>query len=174
MQTEYERTPEEESFYRLLDATRGLLSGDALELVGLAQNEASQYNLVSSYGYQPIEYYMAMEDMIRLSGEISDQEREIIAAIGRAANAAAAAIDPDDERPAGHKVCGRDVRHYYEMVSGMIESALEPKTDGEREEARVRLWMDHADFEARIRQDSAQVQPQAPDLAPQDLDDHPF
>jgi hypothetical protein len=174
MQTEYERTPEEESFYRLLDATRGLLSGDALKLVWIAQDEAYKYNLVWSYAYQPIEYYMAMEDMVHFSGEISDQEREIIAAIGRAANAAAAAIDPDDERPAGHKVCGRDVRHYHEMVSGMIESALEPKTDGEREEARVRLWMDHADFEARIRQDSAQVQPQAPDLAPQDLDDHPF
>jgi hypothetical protein len=77
-----------------------------------------------------------MEDMVHLSGEISDQEREIIAAIGRTANTAAAAIDPDDERSAGHKVCGRDVRHYYEMVSGLIESALEPKTDRERKSFR--------------------------------------
>jgi uncharacterized protein YbjT (DUF2867 family) len=170
MQTEYERTPEEESFYQLLDATRGQLSGEALELIGIAQNEAYKYNLVRNYAYQVHEYYMAMEDMVRLSGEISDKEREIIAAIGRSATAAAAAIDPDDERPAGHKVCGGDVRDYYEMVSGMIESALEPKSVREREEARVRLWMDHADFEARIRLNSARARAQGP----QDLDEYPF
>jgi hypothetical protein len=174
MQTEYERTPEEEAFYRLLDETRGLLSGAALELVGIAQDDAYKYFLIRSYAYQPIESYMAMEDMVRLAGEISDKEREIIAAIGRAATAAAAAIDPDDERPAGHGVRRRDVRYYHELVSGLIESALEPKSTREREETRVRLWMDYADYEVRSSQDSAQVRPQAPDQAPQDLDDYPF
>jgi hypothetical protein len=62
MQTEYERTPEEESFYRLLDATRGLLSGDALkQLVGIAQDEAYKYNLVRSYAYQPVEPHVAQQ-----------------------------------------------------------------------------------------------------------------
>jgi hypothetical protein len=114
-----------------------------------------------------------MEDMVRLAGELGDQEREIIAAVGCAATAAAAAIDPEDERPAGYKVCGGDV-HYYEMVSGMIENALEPKTHRASEEARVGLWMDYADFERRIARDSIQVQEQAAGPVPQAPDGIPF
>jgi hypothetical protein len=52
-------------------------------------------------------------------------------------------------------VYGGDVHDYCEMVSGMIEKALEPKTEHEREEARVELWVEYADFERRIRRDSA-------------------
>jgi hypothetical protein len=121
MTTEYRKTREEEAFERLLDEKRDLLSEDALELVGTAQYEAYKYNLIRTYSYQPFEYSMGMEDMVRLSGELSYQEREIIVAVGRAAAAAAAAIDPEDERSAGHKVSKGDVHYYYEMVSGMIE-----------------------------------------------------
>jgi hypothetical protein len=153
MQPEYKRTREEEAFDLLLDEKQSLLSEDALELVGLAHNEAYKCKLISNYSYQPLEYFMAMEDMVRLAGELGDQEREIIAAVGRAATAAAAAIDPEDERPAGYKVCRGDVHNYYEMVSGMIEKALDSKTYREREEARVRLWMDYGDFERRIARD---------------------
>ena len=174
MQTEYKRTREEEAFYRLLDEKQSLLSEDALKLVGLAQHEAYKYNLVSNYAYQPVEYFMGMEDMVRLAGELGDQEREFIATVGRAATAAAAAIDPEDERPAGYKVCGGDVHYYYEMVSGMIEKALGPKTHREREEARVGLWMDYADYERRIARDSVKVQEQAPGQETLDLDDIPF
>ena len=105
MTTEYRKTREEEAFEKLLDEKRDLLSGDALELVGTAQYEAYKYNLIKNYAYQPFEYFMGMEDMVRLSGELTGQERKIIAAVGRAATAAAAAIGPEDERPAGHKVC---------------------------------------------------------------------
>jgi len=174
MTTELEWTPEEEAFDRLLDEKRSLLSEDALQLIGQAQHEAYKYNLVRNYAYQSFEYFMGMEDMVRLAGELSDQEREIIAAVGRAASAAAAAIDPEDETPVGHKVCRRDVHDYYEMVSGMIEKALEPKTDREREEARVGLWVDYADLEGRIERNSAQVQQQAPGQVPLDLNDIPF
>jgi hypothetical protein len=174
MTTKYQRTPEEEAFDRLLDEKRGLLSEDARELIGLAQHEAYKFNLVSNYGYQPFEYFMGMEDMVRLAGELGDQEREIIAAVGRAANAAAAAIDPEDETPAGYRVCGGDVHHYYKMVSDMIEEALKPKTDREREEARAGLWTDHANYMTSIAMHSAQLQEQAPGQVPLDSDDVPF
>jgi hypothetical protein len=174
MQTEYQRTQEEEVFDRLLDAMRDLLSEDALELVGIARHEAYKYNLVSTYSYQPFEYFMGMEDMVRLAGELTGDEREILAEIGRAAGAAAAAIDPEDKRIAGYKVWGSNVHCYYEMVSDMIEEALEPQTDMEREDARVRLWEDYADFRRRIMQNSAQASQQASNPAPSDLDDHPF
>jgi hypothetical protein len=153
MTTEHQRTPEEETFDRLLDEKRGLLSEDALELVGTAQYEAYKYNLIKNYAYQPFEYFIGMEDMVRLAGELSDQEREIIAAVGRAATAAAAAIDPEDERHAGHRVRRGDVHHYYAMAASMIEEALKPETDHERNEARVQLWIDYADFERRIGRD---------------------
>ena len=171
MQTEYKRTREEETFYRLLDEKQSPLSEDVLKLVGLAQHESYKYNLVSNYAYQPVEYFMGMEDMVRLAGELGDQEREFIAAAGRAATVA---IDPEDERPAGYKVRGGDVHYYYKMVSGMIEKALGPKTHREREEARVGLWMDYADYERRIARDSVKVQEQAPGQETLDLDDIPF
>ena len=53
MQTEYKRTREEEAFFRLLDEKQSQLSEDTLKLIGLAQHEAYQYNLVSNYAYQP-------------------------------------------------------------------------------------------------------------------------
>jgi hypothetical protein len=174
MQTEYRRTREEEAFDRLLNEKRGMLSEDARELVGIAQHEAYKHNLAYTYGYQPLEYFMGMEDMVRLAGELTGDEREILAEVGRAAAAAAAAIDPENERIAGYYVYGRDVHHYYAMAASMIEKALEPQTDREREDARVRLWMDHADFERRIERDSAHVQQQVSDPAPPDLDDYPF
>jgi len=150
MTTEYQRTQEEEAFDRLLDEKRGMLSEDARSLVGTACHEAYKFNLVNNYAYQPFEYFMGMEDMVRLSAELSDHEREILAEIWRAAAMTAAAIDPEDERPAGHRVYGRDVQDYYKMMSGMIKEALQPKTEREGEEARVRLWMDFADYEKQI------------------------
>jgi hypothetical protein len=174
MTTEHQLTPEEEAFDRLLDEKWMLLSEYARELIGLALHEAYKDNLIRTYCYQPLEYFMGMEDMVRLAGELSDQEREIIAAVGRAASAAAAAIDPEDETPVGHKVCRGDVHDYYEMVSGMTKKALEPKTDRERKEARVGLWVDYADLEGRIGWNSAQVQQQAPGQVPLDLNDIPF
>jgi hypothetical protein len=171
---EVKMTLEEEAFDRLLDEKRTLLSDEALDLVGIARHEAYKYNLVSTYAYQPFEYFMGMEDMVRLAGELTGDEREILAEVGRAAGAAAATIDLEDERPAGYKVCRGDVHDYYAMAASMIEEALKPETDMEREDARVGLWEDYADFRRRIMRDSAQAQRQAPDPAPSDLDDHPF
>ena len=174
MTTEHQRTPEEEAFDRLLDEKWTLLSEHARELIGLAQHEAYKYNLIRSYAYQPFEYFMGMEDMVRLACELGDQDREFSAEVGRAATAAAAALNPEDEGPAGHRVCIGDVHRYYDMVSGMIEEALKPKTDREREEARVGLWVDYADLERRIERDSAQARQQAPVQVPLDIDDIPF
>ena len=174
MTTEHQLTPEEEAFDRLLDEKRPLLSDNARELLGLALDEAYKINLVSSYSYQPLEYFMGMEDMVRLAGELGDQEREFSAEVGCAATAAAAALDPEDKRPAGYRVCIGDVHRYFDMVSGMIEEALEPKTDREREEVRVGLWMDYADFERRSERGSAQAHQQAPGQVPLETDDIPF
>ena len=166
MTTEHQLTPAEEAFDRLLDEKWPLLSEEARELIGLAQHEAYKFNLVSSYAYHPIEYYMGMEDMLRLAGELGDQDREFVAEVGRAAAAAAWALDAEDERPAVHG--------YYDMVSGMITKALEPKTDRERKEARVELWKDYADFERGIQRDPAQARQRSPVQAPLDIDDIPF
>ena len=166
MTTEHQRTPEEEAFHRLLDEKWSLLSEYARELIGLAQDEAYKDNLIKTYLYYPPEYHMGMADMIRLAGELGDQDREFVAEVGRAAAAAAAALDAEDERPA--------VQGYYDMVSGMIKKALEPRTDREREEARVGLWMDYADLERRIERDSAQARQQAPVQVPLDIADIPF
>jgi hypothetical protein len=157
MTTEHQRTPEEEAFDRILDEKWTLLSEHARELIGLALHEAYKYNLIRSYAYQPFEYFMGMEDMVRLAGELTGDEREILAEVGRAAGATAATIDPEDERPAGYKVCRGDVHDYYAMAASMIEEALKPETDMEREDARVRLWEDYADFRKRIMRDSAQA-----------------
>jgi hypothetical protein len=174
MTTEHQLTPEEEAFDRLLDEKWPLLSEEARELIGLARHEAYKFNLVSSYAYQPFEYFMGMEDMVRLAGALGDQDREFSVEVGRAAAAAAAALDPEDERSAGHRVCIGNVHDYYIVVSGMIEAALEPKTDREREEARAGLWIDYADFEKRIERDSAKVHQRAPVQAPLDMDDIPL
>lgn len=174
MTTEHQLTPEEEAFDRLLDEKWMLLSEYARELIGLALHEAYKDNLIRTYCYQPLEYYMGMEDMVRLAGELGDQDREFIAEVERAATAAAAALDPEDERPAGHRVCIGDVHRYYDMVSAMIVEALKPKTDREREEARVGLWMDYADFEKQIERNSAQARQRAPVQAALDIDDIPF
>ena len=174
MTTEHQLTPEEEAFDRLLDEKWTLLSEYARELIGLALHEAYKDNLIRTYCYQPLEYYMGMEDMVRLADELGDQDREFSAEVGHAAAAAAAALDPEDKRPAGHKVCIGDVHRYYDMVSGMILEALEPKTDREREEARVGLWMDYADFERGIERDPAQARQRAPVQGPLDIDDIPF
>ena len=99
MTTEHQLTPEEEAFDRLLDEKWTLLSEYARELIGLAQHEAYKYNLIRSYAYQPFEYFMGMEDMVRLAGQLGDQDREFIAEVGRVATAAAAALDPKDKRP---------------------------------------------------------------------------
>jgi hypothetical protein len=175
MTTEHQRTPEEEAFDRLLDEKWTLLSEHARELIGLALHEAYKYNLIHNYAYQPFEYFMCMADMVRLAGELDDQDREFSAEVGRAATAAAAALNPEDERPAGgHRVCIGDVHRYYDMVSGMIVEALEPRTDRERKEARVGLWMDYADLERQIERDSAQARQQAPVQVPLDIADIPF
>jgi hypothetical protein len=169
MTTEHQRTPEEEAFHRLLDEKWTLLSEYARELIGLAQDEAYKDNLIRTYQYYPPEYHMGMADMIRLAGKLGDQDREFVAEVGRAAAAAAWALDAEDERPAVHG--------YYDMVSGMITKALEPKTNREREEARVELWKDYADFadfERGIQRDPAQARQRSPVQAPLDIDDIPF
>jgi hypothetical protein len=179
MTTEYQRTREEDVFERLLDEKWGELSEEAHSIVRTAYVEAYKYNLVRSYSYQPFEYFMGMEDMVRLSGELGDHEREILLEVGRAAAAAAAVIDPEDKRPAGYRGYGWNVHHYYKMMSGMIEEALQPKTNAEREEARVGLWRDYANFEKQIEPDSRLsrerlAQRRLAGLEPEDLADCPF
>jgi hypothetical protein len=43
----------------------------------------------------------------------------------RACEAAASFIDPNDERPAGYKVCRRNVRWHYQKMSEMIDDVLQ-------------------------------------------------
>ena len=56
---------------------------------------------------------------------LTDSDREHLAKIVRACEAAASSIDPNDETPAGYKVCRRDVRWHHEMISSMVDEVLQ-------------------------------------------------
>jgi hypothetical protein len=128
MTTEYQSTPEEEAYGRLLDEKWQMLSGAARTVLSEAQSAAYADNLVRSYCFGPEDYGEAMEKMRLATAELAGQDREILVEIVGATRAAAASIDQEDRTPAGHKVDRGDVRWYYTMVSGMVEESIKDET----------------------------------------------
>ncbi len=127
MTPEYQATPEEEAYGRLLDETWEKLSEPAHNVIEEAQSAAYAANMVHSYCFQPEEYDEAMEKMRLAAAGLSDRECELLAKVWSAALATAASIDPSDERLVGYQVVGGDLHWYYRMLSGMIEKTLQEK-----------------------------------------------
>jgi hypothetical protein len=131
MTPEYQMTPEEEAYGQLLEETWEMLSKPAHTVIEEAQSAAYAAYMVRSYCFQPEEYEEAMEKMRLAAAKLSDRECELLAKVWRAALAAAAAIDPSDERLVGYKVDGGNLHWYYRMLSGMVEKILEEKRSAE-------------------------------------------
>lgn len=127
MTTEHQTTPEEEAYRRLLDEIREMLSEPAHTVIEEAQSATYAANMVHSYCFQPEEYEEAMGKIRLAAAGLNDRECKLLAKVWRAALAAAASIDPRDERLVGHKVDGRNLHWYYRMLSGMVEKTLEEK-----------------------------------------------
>src|SRR5829696_9054872 len=127
MTPEHQATPEEEAYGNLLHETSEKLSEPARAVIEEAQSAAYGAQMVRNYCFQPEEYDEAMEKMRVAAVELSDRECELLAKIWRAALAAAASIDPSDERLVGYKVDGGDLHWYYRMLSSMVEKILQEK-----------------------------------------------
>jgi hypothetical protein len=132
MTTEHQTTPEEEAYRRLLDEIRKMLSEPARAVIEEAQSAAYAANMVHSYCFQPEEYKEVMGKIHLAAAGLNDRECKLLAKVWRAALAAAASIDPHDERLVGHKVDGRNLHWYYSMLSDMVEKAMEEKWFADR------------------------------------------
>src|SRR5918994_7752707 len=107
---EVKKRPEEEAFGHLLVAGEGVLSGGGHTLLLEAYKTAYVVNRSYSYYLQLDEYEEAVQKMRLEATKLTDRDREYLAKIVRACDAAASSIDPDDQTPAGYKVCRRNVR----------------------------------------------------------------
>jgi hypothetical protein len=142
MATEYQATPEEEAYGRLLEEKWELLSEAARTMANEARLAAYATYMVHGYcGFQQEEYEEAMEKMRVAAAELSGHECELLAKLWRAALAAAASIDSEDfETLAGYRVYSGDLHWYYRMLSGIVEKILEEKRLAE-------LQKEHAECE---------------------------
>jgi hypothetical protein len=118
-------TPEEEALGELMALNKEVLSEAAHTLLSEAYRASYADNLVHSYCFGPEDYEEAMQKMSLEATRLSDSDREHLAKIVRAGEAAASSIDPNDQTPAGYTVCLGDVRWYYEMLSEMVDDALQ-------------------------------------------------
>jgi hypothetical protein len=122
---EVKKTPEEEALGELGALNEEVLSKAARTLLREAYIASYAENLVHNYCFGPEEYEEAIQKMRLEATRLTDRDREHLAKIVRAGKAAASSIDPDDQTPAGYKVCRRDVRWYYEMMSYMVDDVLQ-------------------------------------------------
>lgn len=134
MNLEHQTTPEEEAYGRLIEESRKTFSHAAGVVISEAENAAYGDNLIRTYAFQPEEYEEA-EEMMRLAAfELGDREHELLARLWRAALAAAASINPEDDAPVAYFKARRgDFHWYYRMLSGMVERTLQKKKIAERD-----------------------------------------
>jgi hypothetical protein len=122
---EVKLTLEEEALGELWEETEEVLSEAACTLFDEAYGAAYALHLSYNYCFQQVEYEEAMQKMSLEATRLTDSDREHLAKIVRAYEAAASSIDPNDETPAGYKVCRRDVHWHYQMISEMVNDALQ-------------------------------------------------
>ena len=118
-------TREEEAFGRLFDEKVPTLSDAARTVLGAAHSAAHAENLIHSCYLEPEEYEEAMDRMRLAATELTGPDRQSLAAILQAGRIAASSIDPNDERPVGHKVDMGDHRRYLEMAIFMVDRVLQ-------------------------------------------------
>src|SRR4028118_1035703 len=104
----HHKSQEEEAYGRLIEDKGELLSEAAKSILDAARFEAYKFNLCRNYAYQPFEHEEAMDKMRDAAIELTDRDCNLLGEVWRAALAAAAAIDPDDETPAGHRAGRRE------------------------------------------------------------------
>jgi hypothetical protein len=118
-------TPEEEALGELLALNKEVLSEAACTLFDEAYIASYADYLAYNYCVQQGEYEEAMQKMSLEATRLTDSDREHLAKIVRAGEVAASFIDPNDETPAGYKVCRRNVRWHYQKMSEMIDDVLQ-------------------------------------------------
>ena len=118
-------TPEEEALGEVVALNKEVLSEAARTLLDEASLAACKMHLAHSYSFCPAEYEEIMQKMRLEATRLTDRDRELLAEIVRACEAAASSIDPNDKTPAGYKVCRRDVRWHHEMISSMVDEVLQ-------------------------------------------------
>jgi hypothetical protein len=119
-------TPEEEALGELLALNKEVLSEAARTLLDEAYLASYKDTLAEAYYcFQREEYEEAMQKMRLEATRLTDRDREHLAKIVRAGKAAASSIDPDDETPAGYRYCRGELHWYYEMISEMVDDALQ-------------------------------------------------
>ena len=118
-------TPEEQALGKLWEETKGVLSEAARNLVSEAHTASYALYLACSLSYGPEDCEEAVQKMSLEATRLTDSDREHLAKIVRAGEAAASSIDPDDQTPAGHKVWRGDVHCYYQMMSALVDDALD-------------------------------------------------
>src|SRR5215212_6946253 len=112
---EVKKTPEEEALGKLVALNNQVLSEAARTVLREAHRASHAENLVHNYCFGPEEYEEAIQKMRLEATRLTDSDRQHLAKMVRASEAAASSIDPNDQTPAGYKVCRRDVHWYYEM-----------------------------------------------------------
>ena len=122
---EVKMTLEEEALGELWALNKEVLSEAARTLLDEAFLASRKENLAPNYSFCPAEYEEAMQKIRLEAARLTDPDREHLAKIVRAGKAAASSIDPDDETPAGYKVCQGDVHWYYQMMSDMVDEVLQ-------------------------------------------------
>jgi hypothetical protein len=123
---EVKKTLEEEALEELLALNKEVLSEAARTLLDEAYLASYKDTLAEAYYcFQREEYEEAMQKMRLEATRLTDRDREHLAKIVRAGKAAASSIDPDDETPAGYRYCRGELHWYYEMISEMVDDALQ-------------------------------------------------
>jgi hypothetical protein len=169
--TEHVETAEEKAFGTLLDEKRDEITEAARELIGIALDCAYAYNLCRNYAFQPEEFYMADHNVLGQAHALTEHDREALAAVAQAAQAASDSLDKDDfETSAGLRIRVADLHGYYAMIYSMIEKALKPTNRWEINLAQFELWRDYGDWRAS---EMAEARP-ARKLSDEDVWEVPF
>jgi hypothetical protein len=121
---EVKMTPEEEALGEVVALNKEVLSEAARTLVSEAHEASYALYLACSLSYGPEDCEEAVQKMNLEATRLTDSDREHLAKIVRAGEAAPSSIDPDDQTPAGYKVWRGDFHWYYEMMSALVDDAL--------------------------------------------------
>jgi hypothetical protein len=123
---EVKMTLEEEALGELVALNEEVLSEAARTLLDEAYLASYKDTLAEAYYcFGPEEYEEAMQKMCLEATRLTDRDREHLAKIVRAGEAAASSIDPDDETPAGYRYWRGELYWYYEMISYMVDEVLQ-------------------------------------------------
>jgi hypothetical protein len=153
--TEHVKTAKEKLFDALLDAKRDEVTEAARELIGIAMDFSYGYNLCRNYAFQPEDLFMADHNMLDQAYVLTEHDREVLAEVAQAAQAASDSLEKHDfETSAGFRIWTADLHRYYAMISAMVEKALKPTDWWEIHLAQFELWQAYGDWRVAAAQDN--------------------